>query len=93
MGTEEAAAACGVGQSAYSKWENGRTRPGDEYLDAIARFLDMTTAEVILARSAEYIEDMAAERIARLEEQLQDHDARLAEMNEAIRRLKLPPDT
>lgn len=53
MNTEDAAGLCGTTQSTYSKWENGKTKPADEHLAAIARFLGMTRSDVVLLRSGE----------------------------------------
>jgi transcriptional regulator with XRE-family HTH domain len=89
LSTEEAASACGVQQSAYSKWELGRTKPGDEYLAGIAMFLELPTAVVTLARSSDRVPDVTepdSDRLARLEGQV-------AEMMEVLRSLRLPPDS
>lgn len=85
LSTEEAASACGVRQSAYSKWELGRTKPGDEYLAGIAMFLGLPTAVVTLARSSDSVPEAEPEsdRITRLERQV-------AELLAEVRSLRLP---
>lgn len=88
LSTEEAASACGVQQSAYSKWELGRTKPGDEYLAGIAMFLELPVAVVTLARSSDRVPDVAEsepDRLDRLERQV-------AELMDEVRSLRLPPE-
>lgn len=88
LSTEEAASACGVQQSAYSKWELGRTKPGDEYLAGIAMFLELPVAVVTLARSSDRVPDAAepdSDRLARLERQV-------VELMDEVRSLRLPPE-
>jgi transcriptional regulator with XRE-family HTH domain len=84
MGTDEAAAACGVKQSAYSKWENNRTRPDDDQLEGIAAFLGVTRREVVLARSAELIGDEPDE--------LGQLRSEVAELKELVKRLPSSAD-
>lgn len=75
-------------QSAYSKWELGRTKPGDEYLAGIAMFLELPVAVVTLARSSDRVPDAAepdSDRLARLERQV-------VELMDEVRSLRLPPE-
>jgi transcriptional regulator with XRE-family HTH domain len=76
IGTAEAAAICGVSQGAYSRYENGRA-PNEEALAAIATFLGISRAEVVLLRSGE---DEAAADHASLR-------ADLAELRREVARL------
>lgn len=86
MGTQEAAEACGVQQSAYSKWENGRTRPGDEALTGIAKFLGLSRAAVILARSTGEL-DPEIDRADAIEARLDRVELQMTEMIELLRDL------
>lgn len=64
--TTQVAEMIGVKQSAVSKWENGTSQPEDDKLDAIASFLGLTRAEVVLLRDGAP-EDRATDLEARLD--------------------------
>lgn len=83
LDTAEAAQRIGVSQPSYSDWENDKSKPGDQYLTAIADFLGTTRAEVVLLRSGEDPAQVA-QHVAGLEQ-------RIAALEEMIRRLGLPP--
>lgn len=80
LSTEAVAEIVGTTQSNISKWENGKTRPPDEWIPALAEFLGITRAEVVLARSAEYLADEDAH-----DDALAHVRAELAEMRAEMR--------
>ena len=78
---EEAAKLVGTSQQTFGKWINGRTRPGDPFLPALATYLGMTEAKVgelrgpmrsdprdrlLLRRRVEDLERTSAEIVERL---------------------------
>lgn len=87
IGTDEAAAMCGVTQASYSRWENGLNRPGDEYLDGIASYLGIPRPDVVLLRSGEAPRQTAVDRLAVLAAEVAAIAAEVAALRAAIERL------
>ena len=86
--TTQVAELVGVQQSAVSKWENGASLPDDDRLDAIAQFLGVSRADVLLMRDGTRAEPaLGADRADAIEARLDRVELQLGQMIELLRDL------
>jgi transcriptional regulator with XRE-family HTH domain len=86
--TTQVAEMVGVRQSAVSKWENGASLPDDDRLDAIAQFLGVSRADVVLMRDGTpSAPTLGAGRADAIEARLDRVELQLGQMIELLRDL------
>lgn len=86
---DEASAEIGTSQQTFGKWENGVTRPNDEIMPALARWLGMTVERVEDLRGLMTKDPRERELMRKRVEQLEERmDAQAAASVELLSRLE-----
>lgn len=83
-----AARTVGVAQRTYTSWESAEKRPGDQHLDAIAKFLDRSKATVVMLLhglpAVNGDSEGNAERLAVIEQAMRDLTTAVTRLTEQM---------